>query len=85
VGGEEGLEDVTYLMLLVITRRKICTYPPLTYVSLSRNNYLLGGCGFSGLFSFFTPLEMMSRCSAAKSWLIVIPAGFNASLEFLTG
>jgi hypothetical protein len=36
----------------------------------------------------FTPVEMMPRCSAAGSPikdLNIIPAGFNAPLEFLTG
>jgi hypothetical protein len=33
----------------------------------------------------FTPLEIMPRCSAAGLDLRIIPAGFNAPLEFLTG
>ena len=33
----------------------------------------------------FTPLEIMPRCSAAGLGFIIIPAGFNAPLEFLTG
>jgi hypothetical protein len=33
----------------------------------------------------FTPLEIMPRCSAAGLGFIIIPAGFNALLEFLTG
>jgi hypothetical protein len=33
----------------------------------------------------FTPLEIMPHCSAAGLDFIKIPAGFNASLEFLTG
>jgi len=33
----------------------------------------------------FTPLEIMPRCSAAGSDFRIIPAGFNAPLEFLTG
>jgi hypothetical protein len=41
---------------------------------------------------FFTPLEIMPRCSAAGLGFIIIPAGFDAPLgfesqrlEFLTG
>ncbi len=37
------------------------------------------------LMGFFTPLEIMPRCSAAGLDLRIIPAGFNAPLEFLTG
>jgi hypothetical protein len=33
----------------------------------------------------FTPLEIMPRCSTAGLGSIIIPAGFNAPLEFLTG
>jgi tungstate transport system substrate-binding protein len=33
----------------------------------------------------FTPLEIMPRCSAARLDFRIIPAGFNAPLEFLTG
>jgi hypothetical protein len=33
----------------------------------------------------FTPLEIMPRCSAAGLDFTIIPAGFNAPLEFLTG
>jgi hypothetical protein len=33
----------------------------------------------------FTPLEIMPRCSAAGLDFKIIPAGFNAPLEFLTG
>jgi len=33
----------------------------------------------------FTPLEIMARCSAAGLDFRIIPAGFNAPLEFLTG
>jgi hypothetical protein len=33
----------------------------------------------------FTPLEIMPRCCAAESGFIIIPARFNAPLEFLTG
>jgi len=33
----------------------------------------------------FTPLEIMPRCSTAGLGFIIIPAGFNAPLEFLTG
>jgi len=33
----------------------------------------------------FTPLEIMPRCFAAESDFRIIPAGFNAPLEFLTG
>jgi len=33
----------------------------------------------------FTPLEIMPRCSAAGLGFRIIPAGFNAPLEFLTG
>ena len=33
----------------------------------------------------FTPLEIMPRCSAAGLSPRIIPAGFNAPLEFLTG
>ena len=33
----------------------------------------------------FTPLEIMPRCSAAGLPFKIIPAGFNAPLEFLTG
>src|SRR4030067_2213501 len=33
----------------------------------------------------FTPLEAMARCSAERLGFIIIPAGFNALLEFLTG
>jgi len=33
----------------------------------------------------FTPLEMMPRCSAAGLGPRIIPAGFDAPLEFLTG
>jgi hypothetical protein len=33
----------------------------------------------------FTPLEIMPRCSAAGLDFRIIPAGFNAPLEFLTG
>jgi hypothetical protein len=33
----------------------------------------------------FTPLEIMPRCSAAGLHFRLIPAGFNAPLEFLTG
>jgi hypothetical protein len=35
--------------------------------------------------SGFTPLEIMPRCSAVGLGFIIIPAGFNATLEFLTG
>jgi hypothetical protein len=35
--------------------------------------------------SAFTPLEIMPRCSAAELDFRIIPAGFNAPLEFLTG
>jgi 20S proteasome alpha/beta subunit len=34
---------------------------------------------------FFTSLEIMPRCSAAGLDFRIIPAGFNAPLEFLTG
>ncbi|MDI7259632.1 MAG: alpha/beta hydrolase [Thermodesulfobacteriota bacterium] len=37
------------------------------------------------LESTFTPLEIMPRCSAAGLHFRLIPAGFNAPLEFLTG
>jgi hypothetical protein len=33
----------------------------------------------------FTPLEIMLRCSAARLDFRIIPAGFNAPLEFLMG
>jgi len=33
----------------------------------------------------FTPLEIMPRYSAARLGFRIIPAGFNAPLEFLTG
>ncbi len=33
----------------------------------------------------FTPLEIMPRCSAAGLDFKIIPAGFNAPLDFLTG
>ena len=33
----------------------------------------------------FTPLEIMPRCFAAGLDFRIIPAGFNAPLEFLTG
>ena len=33
----------------------------------------------------FTPLEIMPRCSEAGLGFRIIPAGFNAPLEFLTG
>jgi hypothetical protein len=33
----------------------------------------------------FTPLEIMPRCSAAELHCRIIPAGFNALLEFLMG
>jgi hypothetical protein len=33
----------------------------------------------------FTPLEIMPRCSAAGLDFRIIPAGFNAPLEFQTG
>ena len=33
----------------------------------------------------FTPLEIMPRCSIAGLDFRIIPAGFNAPLEFLTG
>ena len=33
----------------------------------------------------FTPLEIMPRCSAAGLNFTIIPAGFKAPLEFLTG
>ena len=33
----------------------------------------------------FTPLEIMPRCSAVGLDFRIIPAGFNAPLEFLTG
>jgi hypothetical protein len=33
----------------------------------------------------FTPLEIMPRCYAAGLDFGIIPAGFNAPLEFLTG
>jgi hypothetical protein len=51
---------------------------------------LFGFFGFyslSGLFALFsfTPLEIMPRCSAAGLDFRIIPAGFNAPLEFLTG
>jgi hypothetical protein len=36
-------------------------------------------------FLFFTPLEIMPHCSAAGLDFRIIPAGFNAPLEFLTG
>ena len=35
--------------------------------------------------AIFTPLEIKPRCSAAGLGFIIIPAGFNAPLEFLTG
>jgi len=35
--------------------------------------------------ALFTPLEIMPRCSAAGLDFRIIPAGFNAPLEFLTG
>jgi len=44
--------------------------------------------GFNGPFKIlrgFTPLEIMPRCSAAGLDFRIIPAGFNAPLEFLTG
>ena len=37
------------------------------------------------LILLFTPLEIMPRCSAAGLDLRIIPAEFNAPLEFLTG
>ena len=37
------------------------------------------------LCPIFTPLEIMPRCSAAGLHFRIIPAGFNAPLEFLTG
>jgi len=37
------------------------------------------------LEGLFTPLEIMPHCSAAGLDFIKISAGFNASLEFLTG
>jgi hypothetical protein len=36
-------------------------------------------------FGVLTPLEIMPRCSAAGSDFRIIPGGFNAPLEFLTG
>jgi hypothetical protein len=33
----------------------------------------------------FAPLEIMPRCSAADLNFTIIPAGFKAPLEFLTG
>jgi len=33
----------------------------------------------------FPPLEIMPRCSAVGLGFIIISAGFNATLEFLTG
>ena len=42
--------------------------------------FRLGKCDL-----MFTPLEIMPRCSAAGLGFIIIPAGFNAPLEFLTG
>ena len=37
------------------------------------------------LILIFTPLEIMPRCSAAELDFKIIPEGFNAPLEFLTG
>jgi hypothetical protein len=37
------------------------------------------------IYSIFTPLEIMPRCSAVGLDFRIIPAGFNAPLEFLTG
>jgi len=37
------------------------------------------------ILEFFTPLEIIPRCSAAGLDFRIIPAGFNAPLEFLTG
>ena len=37
------------------------------------------------LLDVFTPLEIMPRWSAAGLDFRIIPAGFNAPLEFLTG
>jgi hypothetical protein len=43
-------------------------------------------CLFQSKISMnFTPLEIMPRCSAAVLDFRIIPAGFNATLEFLTG
>jgi hypothetical protein len=39
----------------------------------------------SFFFPPFTPLEIMPHCSAAGLDFRIIPAGFNAPLEFLTG
>ena len=36
-------------------------------------------------YALFTPLEIMDRSSAAGLDFRIIPAGFNAPLEFLTG
>ena len=42
--------------------------------------------GFCPLWAgLFTPLEIMPRCSAAGLDFRIIPAGFYAPLEFLTG
>ncbi len=35
--------------------------------------------------NIFAPLEIMPRCSAARLDFTIIPVGFNAPLEFLTG
>jgi hypothetical protein len=40
---------------------------------------------FHAAVLLFTPLEIMLRCSAAGLNFRIIPAGFNAPLEFLTG
>ena len=41
--------------------------------------------GIGALVAMFTPLEIMPRCSAAGLDFRIIPAGFNAPLEFLMG
>jgi hypothetical protein len=40
---------------------------------------------FRAILSIFTPSEIMPRCSVADLDFNIIPAGFNALLEFLTG
>jgi len=59
------------------------------YSGQHRIDYILEnnvrGCAKSVYKEKFTPLEIMPHCSAVGLDLRIIPAGFNAPLEFLTG
>ncbi|MDI7259794.1 MAG: 3-oxoacyl-ACP reductase family protein [Thermodesulfobacteriota bacterium] len=58
----------------------------IVFLSSDKAKYITGiVLNVSGGIELFTPLEIMPRCSAAGLDFRIIPAGFNAPLEFLTG